>query len=275
MRLELSADPNSRAGRLLARVPRLSAFTLVELALLALVALQAARLLWALATPVGPVGDWKAPAALTAPVQAGPLGSFDPFFRLAENTPAVVTSLNIQLFGVREDRATGRGSAILQLPDGSQRSFIVGEEIIPGVTLAEVGFDSVTIDRAGTREQVFLDQSQPVPAAPGQPGTVQPTVTPTPTTAAPAAPTARADIPFSFQPRMSENQVTGLTVGPGGDGGQAFRAAGLQPGDVVTAVNGTRVVSAAQVEALLRASDETATFTIERGGRSVQISVRL
>lgn len=265
---------NPRTERLLARLPRVTVFSAAELLLLALVAVQAARLVWALVTPVDPIGDWKAPAALTAPPAAGALGSFDPFFRLTEGAaPAVVTGLNIQLFGVREDRATGRGSAILQLPDGSQRSFAVGEEIIPGVTLAEVGFDSVTIDRSGTREQVFLDQSQPAPVTGGQP---QAQPVPAPTQAPPpvtATPTAQA-APLQFAPRVSENQITGLIVSPGGDGGATFRAAGFRPGDVITAINGQRVASPQQAEAMIRGAGDGATVTVDRGGRNVQISVR-
>lgn len=268
---------NPRTERLLARLPRVTVFSAAELLLLALVAVQAARLVWALVTPVDPVGDWKAPASLMAPPAAGALGSFDPFFRLTEGgAPAVVTGLNIQLFGVRQDQATGRGSAILQLPDGSQRSFAVGEEIIPGVTLAEVGFDSVTIDRGGAREQVFLDQSQPAPAAGGQPQAGQ-QIAPAPPVQAPSppatTPTAQA-APLQFAPRVSENQITGLIVSPGGDGGATFRAAGFRPGDVITAVNGQRVVSPQQAEALIRGAGDGATVTVDRGGRNVQISVR-
>lgn len=283
MRREMSADPNmrahgSRAAGWRARLSGISPFAVIEYGLIALVAVQAARLVWALATPLGPLGDWRPPASLNTPPPAGALGAFDPFFRLAEASgPAVVTGLNLQLFGVREDRATGRGSAIIGLPDGSQRSFAVGEELIPGVTLAEVGFDSVTIDRSGTREQIFLDQSQPAPAAnpQGQSGQPQaPAPAPAATVPVPRVAAAPAAVPLQFAPRMSENQITGLLVSPGGDGGRAFRAAGFQPGDAIVAVNGQRVVSAQQAEAMLRAAGGSATLTVDRGGRNVQISVR-
>ncbi len=269
MRLEL--DP--RAGRLFGRLPRPTPARALELALIALVAVQAARLVWTATTPLGPLGDWQAPAALAGPAQAGALGSFDPFFRLTEGGgPTVVTGLNLQLFGVREDRATGRGSAIIQLSDGSQSSFAVGEEIMPGVTLAEVGFDSITIDRGGTREQLFLDQSTPAPeAAPtGETTTTAPPPPPVPTVSA-----APGGLPLQFQPRVGENQIDGLTVAPGGDGGEMFRAAGFQPGDVIVAVNGQRVTSPAQAEQALRAGGGAAALTVERGGRNVQISVRM
>jgi general secretion pathway protein C len=148
---------------------------------------------------------------------------------------------------------------------------MVGEEIMPGVTLAEVGFDGVTIDRAGTREQIFLDQSEPAAPVAGAPGQTPAVTVPVPV---PAAPPAAAPTPFQFAPRVSENQITGLIVSPGGDGGQMFRAAGFQAGDVVTEVNGQRVVSAQQAEAMLRAAAGNANVTVERGGRVTQIRVR-
>jgi general secretion pathway protein C len=157
-----------------------------ELLLLALIAVQAARLVWLLATPRGPVGDWRPVAAGAASAGAEVLRTFDPFFRLeGAPAPAVVTSLNLRLFGVREDRATGRGAAIIGLPDGTQRSFAVGEEILPGVTLAEVGFDSITVRRGGRAEQLFLNQSSPAPSV--SPAAPQPQTAP-PAASQPPAP---------------------------------------------------------------------------------------
>ena len=138
----------ARARRIRLRLPRPGAAAVVELALLALIAAQCARLAWALATPVGPVGDWRGREPAIPAATA--LAAADPFFRNAGQAgPAVVTALDLRLYGVREDRATGRGSAIIQTPDGRQSSFAVGDEIMPGVTLAAVGFDNVTISRNG------------------------------------------------------------------------------------------------------------------------------
>ncbi len=164
--------------RLLGRVRGLNGWTLLELALLALLALQCARLIWTAATPVGPLGDWRGTAA-TAPASTGVLGGFDPFFRLSGTGGAVtVTSLNLKLFGIRQDQASGRGSAIIAASDGQQRSVAVGEEIEPGVILKSVDFDSVTISRGGADEQLFMDQSQ-APATVTAPGPAAPTA-PTP-----------------------------------------------------------------------------------------------
>ena len=129
--MRLALDP--RARRLLRLMPRTNAFALVELLLLSLLAIQCARLVWTIVTPVGPVGDWKAESELRPAAPAGLLGGFDPFFRLGGgNGPVVVTALDLALYGIRQDRASGRGSAIIAGPDGVQRSFAVGEEIVPG-----------------------------------------------------------------------------------------------------------------------------------------------
>lgn len=178
--MRLTLDP--RARRILRRMPRTTLYSAMELLLLSMLAVQCARLFWVLVTPVGPVGEWKAAAAFRPVAQPSPslLGSFDPFFRLANTStaPVVVTSLNLKLFGVREDRASGRGSAIIAAADGQQRSFAVGDEISPGVTLTAVGFDNVTISRGGTQEQIFLDQSPTSNAVPPQPGFTVPSAAP-------------------------------------------------------------------------------------------------
>jgi len=165
--------------RLIGRARGVNGWTLLELGLLALIALQCARLIWTAASPIGPLGDWSAGAEARGDSSSAVLGGFDPFFRLSgADGPVTVTSLNLKLFGIRQDQASGRGSAIIAGSNGEQRSFAVGEEIEPGVVLKSVEFDSVTISRGGADEQLFMDQS---PTAT--------TVTP-PAGTAPAAPTA-------------------------------------------------------------------------------------
>lgn len=179
--MRLALDP--RARRLLRRVPRTNVYSAMELLLLSLLALQCARLVWTLVTPVGPVGEWRSTAALRPSLPSSPslLGSFDPFFRLSGDAgPVVVTSLDLKLFGVRVDHASGRGSAIIGTPEGQQRSFAVGDEIMPGVTLTGVSFDNVTIDRGGTQEQLFLDQSPPAEVVATEPPAEVPSPAPAP-----------------------------------------------------------------------------------------------
>lgn len=280
--MRLALDP--RARRLLRRVPRTSVYSAMELALLSLLALQCARLVWTIATPVDPVGEWRANDAVQArpAVASGLADGFDPFFRLSGDAgPVVVTSLNLKLYGVREDRASGRGSAIISTPDGQQRSFTVGDEIVPGVTLHAVGFDNVTISRGGTREQLFLDQSPPAqtvgvvnvaPPSAAVPASPVITLTPTPAPAPAAAGSFASDV--QFQPRMSGGAVSGVTVQPQGSG-NAFRAAGLAPGDVIVSVNGRRITSAEQARAIAGqiAGQRSVTIQVERDGRVIPLRV--
>jgi general secretion pathway protein C len=286
MRLGSSPRAERLPERLVRRLPRPTVYSALEVALLVLIAVQAARLLWILVTPVGPVGEWKASGSLVLPDGDAALREFDPFFRLSgAAAPAIVTSLSLKLYGVTEDRATGRGSAIIALPDGTQRSFAVGEEIMPGVVLAEVGFDNVAIDRAGAREQIFLDQSEPAQTAagapPSAPATVpgQPQSPPAQAQIAPPTPSAAAASPsgppIRFQPRMTGGRVDGIMVSPGGsDGGAAFRSAGFVPGDVIVSVNGQRVTSTEQARALIRATGGEAILMVDRGGQAVSMRMR-
>jgi hypothetical protein len=125
-----------------------------ELAGWALAGLVAARLLWLALTPAGPLGV----PAVTLP--SGPVVvAVDPFFPQAPAAADAVSGLDLILLGTRVDAASGRGSAILATPDGQQKSIGVGEEIMPGVRLAAVEFESVTLDRGGAREQLYIDQS--------------------------------------------------------------------------------------------------------------------
>ena len=74
---------------------------------------------------------------------------------------------------------------------------------------------------------------------------------------------------------MSEGRVTGVVVQPQGSG-NAFRAAGLAPGDVIVSVNGQPITSAERARALaaqLRGGE--ASVTVERAGTAVPLRVRV
>lgn len=126
-----------------------------------LLALLALALLWA---GVRAAQAWRqpAPAPADAAVTASPslaiLGTTDPFFpAVAAAGEAPVTSLAFALHGVRNDAATGRGSAIISAADGVQQVYAVGDPIGDGVTLAAIDRDHVLLDRQGSRESLWLD----------------------------------------------------------------------------------------------------------------------
>lgn len=270
MRLELDA----RARRLLRRLPRTNLYSAAELALLALLAVQCARLFYAIVTPVNPLGDWRPAQPGVAGSPIGILRGFDPFFRSTPVAgPATVTSLQLTLYGTRIDEAAGGGSAILAGPDGVQTSVSVGQEIMPGVTLKSVAFDHVTITRGGGDEDLFLDQSGTVdPVAPPAPGGA-------PLLGAPAAGGVRlsqvqADI--GFIARVDNGRVSGLVVRSQGSGA-AFRAAGLRDGDVVTAIGGRAVSGRGDIERLAAqfGNGGTLSLTVERGSETLPLSLTI
>lgn len=161
---------DQRAAKLLRQLPQRYAYTGAELLVLTLLAVQLARLTWAVLTPVEPLGEWRpATSAPAAPSEAAVLRDFDAFFRTTADTgPVAITSLNLTLLGTRVDTVSGRGSAIID-SNGVQASFLVGEEVMPGVRLEAVDFDNVTISRSGAREKLYLDQSAAASAPAAEP----------------------------------------------------------------------------------------------------------
>ncbi len=239
-----------------------------------LLAIQVARLFWVIVTPVGPLGNWKAPSVNVVPASArvALFSGFDPFFRNDQPVTgsANVTSLSIILFGIRANESSGGGSAIIAGEDGVQNSYAVGEEVAPGVILDAVAFDHVILSRGGVKESLYLDQS--VPAE-----TVSPSQTPG--SSAPASSSGGAlnaetiQKSIGFAPRNEGGRVTGIVVQPRDDGSM-LRLAGFQAGDIVVAVNGRPVSSAADIASQLRPGARL-SIEVERGGSKVPIALNL
>lgn len=276
MRLVLDA----RARALLRRLPRTNVYSALELLLLAGLAAQCARLFWVLATPVGPLGAWQ-------PVQPGFNGSptamlqgFDPFFRLSggDGKTAVVTSLQLTLFGTRTNEATGAGSAIIAGPDGVQTSYAVGEEISPGIKLKSVAFDHVIIDRGGAEENLFIDQSDAVvPVSP--PPVTGPSMLsnpPPPLAGGKGVTPAQLRTDIGFIPRVDGGRVSGLTVRPLGSGA-LFRQAGLNEGDVITAIGGRPVTGQGDFEQLGASVGKggSVPVTVQRGNQTLSLTITI
>ena len=238
--------------------------------LAALLLIQAIRLIWLIVTPLGPVGDYRAAEVQILSPQSRLIlfGSFDPFFRSdAAQTANIVTSLQLTLFGIRMNEASGLGSAILSGPDGVQESYAVGEEIMPGVTLSSVAFDHVIINRGGVLESLYLDQS--IPAE---------TVGTEASMAAFPLAAAGNEIPgvASLAPRNDQGRITGILVAPLGDG-TLFNSAGFRNGDVIVSINGNPVGSTSDIEALksqIRPGTRL-SVEVERGANRVPLTVNL
>ena len=249
---------------------------IVEKLLLGLLALQCARLLWVVLTPVGGFGTWEGrqPQSPSPAARQSLFSTFDPFFRGGPQQAGggVVTSLALTVYGIRLNEGSGLGSAIVAGPDGVQNSFAVGDEIMPGVTLKAVAFDHITIDRGGAEEQLFLDQSQP--AAPPTDAAMPAPGGPAPQVGLdnPTAESIRRDI--GFTPRMQAGRITGLILIPRGPG---FQGAGFQPGDIVTQIDGRPVGSVGDLQALQGKILPGAriSLTVERGAAPATVNLIL
>lgn len=241
-------------------------------------AIQSARFLWALVTPVTPIGDWR-PASVTPmspDAQAAILASVNPFDRATSGAATASLPNDLKLYGVRAAAGSLRGGAIIQLPDGSQISVSEGEEVMPGATLVAVGFDFADVMREGGRQRLFLDpdKAPETVSANGAAATTAGTAAPTAATPGLSATQVRAAV--SLSPRTGASGVTGIVVAPGANAAD-FARSGLQSGDVIVSVNGA-TISAAQDLAQLQQSlapGASLSLVVERGGQRVPLTINL
>ncbi|MDI6624522.1 MAG: type II secretion system protein N [Brevundimonas sp.] len=261
---------------LAARPDRVRAAMEATLALLLIV--QLGRLVWIAVEPV----DIPAAATVARP-QAQPVDyavfqRFDAFFRtgarssLAEDTAA--GSSQMRLFGLRSDGAGG-GSAIIGLADGRQLSVAVGETIEPGLVLQSVGADHVVLARGASLSRLIFSELPVGAATPPPPPPVPQTVTPTPAPATASVDPAQLMAEAALRPRMQGLKVNGFTISSRGES-PTLAAAGLQPGDVILAVNGQALDRPDRIAALRGqlADAASAEIRFERDGAVQTTTIR-
>ena len=262
----------------------LGAATIIMVAVLGV---QAARLIWILSVPAGGVGAPPPSAAAASRADLSVLSRFDAFFRGEAGGAPLVTSASgggeaptggaFQLYGVRV-AGGGRGSAIIAGPDGRQVSVGVGETVADGVTLVSVANDHAIIRRGGSQERLVF---APAPASAPTPSPIalrQPTQ---PAAgqgggAAGATPVDRSGVvnAIGLQPRRVDGRVNGFILIPRGDA-SGLAAAGLRPGDVILTVNGLEVTPENQPELMqdLR-NAPAAVIGFERDGSPMSVTLR-
>ena len=251
---------------------------IAEVTLGLILLIQVGRLVWLFIAPA-PALQVAEPAP-AKPVDMGVLTRFDAFFRTGAPSSLAGASgaeaSQLRLFGVRAGGAGG-GSAIIGLADGRQLSVGVGEEVEPGLILREVGPDFVTLARGESLSRLAFTET-PVGAAssPPPPSTEQVV---TPSSAAVSAGAVidpqRLMAQASLRPRIRGLDVNGFTVSSTGNASE-LRAAGLQAGDVILAVNGTALNSPQAIGALRGqlASAPSAEIQYERNGEMRTTTIR-
>lgn len=262
---------------------RLPLRRLVEILLIALLLVQAGRLIWLFAAP-RPKAEAPAAAPAATPVDVSILSRFDAFFRtggqgaLAGASGAEASQM--RLFGVRAG-GVGGGSAIIGLADGRQISVGVGEEVEPGLVLQSVAPDFVTLARGQSLTRLEFTDAPVGAASPPPPPSTPQVVTPPAASPASNANAAAVVNPqrliaqAALRPRLQGLGVKGLTVSSAGDGSE-LRSAGLQAGDVILSVNGVALNSPQAVGALRSqlADASSAEIQYERGGQTRTTTIR-
>ncbi|WIY68361.1 type II secretion system protein N [Aquidulcibacter paucihalophilus] len=248
----------------------------VEVVLALALTAQLAQLGWIALGPAAAAGAATNPTpAPFQPADPTVFQRFDAFFRTGGQSSLAEASAagngQMRLYGLRSDGAGG-GSAIIGLADGRQVSVGVGEEVEPGLVLRGVGADHVTLARGGSVSRlVFTDLPMgvaPVPPPPPGPQTVTPAPAVSGAPAGASIDPARLLGQAGLRPRMRGARLDGFTVSGAGDAA-VLRAAGLQAGDVILAVNGQPLDSLERIAALRSqlANSAGAELRIERDGQ--------
>jgi general secretion pathway protein C len=255
--------------------------TLVTLLFVVLLAAQLAALLWraldAGAPPPAPVpaATGELPAVdLTAIVNAHLFGVAS---AAGDPASAPATSANLTLAGTLAGRDPEQGWAIIGAGGQSARVYATGSQLPGGARLVAVFPDRVILDRAGARESLVLPRISAggaTAAAYAAPGSAAPASLADSVRQLVAQDPSVANELIRPQPVFAGGTLRGYRVYPGRNRAN-FAATGLQPGDLVTAVNGAALNDPNRGPEILRGIGQgsAVTLTIERNGQPQQLNV--
>ena len=253
--------------------------TTLVVALVLVLAWQLAYWTWAFVAPAS-----ANVAASSAPGEVDLAAIARLFGGSAASTGGATTIDGLVLRGVVAPTPGVAASAIFAPRAGKDISIFIGEEVRPGVKLAEVRPDHVIVARAGTRERI--DLAEPHSVAGGAHLAAQ-------------ARGFRINVSRSGTNRYSlsrkeldealrdpsQLEYLGQIGMPAGGGvrldaapvGSLAAKLGLQPGDVIKKVNGQSVASPGDLARLYQqfATTNTIQAEIERGGKVVRLSYRI
>lgn len=272
---------------------------LVSLVLVVVVARLLAELVWALVptpaeavwhpAPPAPVAVAGANAVdLNAISSAALFGRYVPPAAPVANdlANAPETQLNLTLLGILADSRHPESSrALIGTQGGEEQPYSVGDDVARGVVLQAIFPDRVILARGGRLETLRLDKDAPGSGLLPGGGLAEAPATEVPADAAAslaairtqllADPSKAADY-IRVQPVNSGNGINGYRIYPGKDR-SIFTAAGLKPGDIVTAVNGVQLNDPAKSLQLLNdlSQSNQLNLTVDRGGQSQSFNLSL
>ncbi|UAW97489.1 type II secretion system protein GspC [Halopseudomonas nanhaiensis] len=284
---------------LVARLPLDPMLRVVTLILIGIAAVLLGRLVWAVLEPssVLPPSDMTAYSTPQETV-SGETGGFRELSALSvlgkakSAGTAVVdapdTNLRWELKGVFTNPDPSRSGAILAPQGQTEKLYRVGASLPGNVRLERVMQDRVILARDGKLETLRLKRAQ----AEGGGGRQRPTASlpqadPSASLAADGG-VARIDRdawledPSRFMevitasPVLQDGQMYGLEVNPSRNA-REFEAAGLQPGDVIIAVEGTPVSEINDYRDILQELGDASSVAVslERNGEPMNITITM
>jgi type II secretion system protein C len=182
------------------------------------------------------------------------------------------------LNGVVVSGANGASGAYFGSPGGAAQLYLIGQELPGGGRLVGVYPDKVIIERNGVEVPLELHArlaagSLVSPAYSGEAGANGNGVPPMQVDPLRESQSFPVDL-MRVQPAYSNGAFRGLRVYPGREGTR-FAAAGLEPGDLVLALDGQPVERRlAELDVALRSDrGQAVVLSVERAGREVSIAV--
>jgi general secretion pathway protein C len=282
--------PGMLANRLSPRLPQIATWVLVVL-----IGIQAALI--ARSFLGGPVleaapdvaspaaaGTVRRPIDVQAIVNAHLFGEATAQEAPTNPEEAPQTTLTLVLAGTIASNDPKQGIGIIGETAANAKVYSVGETIPGGAKLHAVYMDRVILDRSGTLEALLLPRQQPFTARNSQPRSQLTDSGPRGMSSTPAERMRRmiAQDPGSVaeimrpQPVFANGQQRGYRVYPGRNR-VSFQQLGLQPGDLVTAINGTPLDDPARGMEIFRSigSASQVKVTIERKGRQQELTLNM
>lgn len=282
-----------------ARFPLDSSLRLLVIVLVAITAILLGRLTWTVVEPQSVLpSPVPVPLTMSNGAAVGARGGFAEVaglsvFGSAAGKPrnaalnAPDTSLSWVLKGVLTDPDPARSAAILAPQGQPEKAYRVGADLPGNVRLEQVLADRVILARDGKLETLRLQRaSLAASRAPARRAAALPQVDPNLTLAADGG-VARIDREewmnnpqrfmevVSATPVLIDGAMYGLEVSPARNA-REFEAAGLQPGDVVTAVEGTPVAEINDYRDILQTlTGNTVSLSLDRNGEPMTITITM
>lgn len=186
------------------------------------------------------------------------------------------TQMNLVLSAVFATNDPSKGLAIIGESAAAANVFKVGEAVRPGTMLHAVYADRVILDRGGTLEALALPTQNMAGVQLSQAPAVRPPssqFTENLRQLAETNPGALAEV-VRPQPVFANGVQRGYRVYPGRNR-QMFARLGLQPGDLVTTINGTPLDDPQRGIEIFNtmATSDRVTVTVERNGQSQDLTL--